>query len=459
MSMKLQVQGPDGIRSFDLCESGPAVVAGREGDITLHCSERRISREHVSFRNSGGVVQMDVVSDKLGVTTSKGKFGPGKENVNLAPGDTVTLGAYVIEVLQDGSSVLPIVLPPLSEFRIPQGQTPSTGSFCKGTSEAGVSVGRQETDEPSEGVEENIRALEVALAGDEKEGLTEGIEGGSPVSGEPESGYGLLVVEEHPTVPVSGEVHGLPSKVPGRLPLDLEKLLEAKAAPPPPPLPAQGPTSAPAPEPKPVDATPTPTPTGFHAAAFAEGLGIALPDAMSPDDWRHIGSTLRQMTEALQQMMLDRAAFKSELRALSKTQLYVSENNPYKARLPLEELLQVLLFQSAASGAYMHPEDAIREAVDDLRAHSLGIIAATRESVTGTVREFSPEQLKRHLSTSRAARLIEFMEHGQLWKSYVEYYGHKSEHMSDWLEALFERHFVEAYSREAQRLSLHIALP
>jgi predicted component of type VI protein secretion system len=126
---------------------------------------------------------------------------------------------------------------------------------------------------------------------------------------------------------------------------------------------------------------------------------------MSPDDWRHIGSTLRQMTEALQQMMIDRAAFKSELRALSKTQLYVSENNPYKARLPLEELLQVLLFQSAASGAYMHPEDAIREAVDDLRAHSLGIIAATRESVTGTVREFSPEQLKRHRPIER--RLIE----------------------------------------------------
>ena len=61
---------------------------------------------------------------------------------------------------------------------------------------------------------------------------------------------------------------------------------------------------------------------------------------------------------------------------------------------------------------------------------------------------------------SATLRFFEFLDRGRLWESYEDYYGKRSEHMADWLERLFEEHFVSAYCNEAERLSQqHVPLP
>ena len=191
----------------------------------------------------------------------------------------------------------------------------------------------------------------------------------------------------------------------------------------------------------------------MDVAAFAKGLGIPVPDHITPEDWTRIGSMLRQHVDALNQLMKDRAALKNELRAFDKTQLYLSENNPYKTNMSLDSLLQQLIWGNSKQSGLMPVDPAVREATHDLKAHNLAIIAASRACVEGTIGEFSPDQLKRHLETTRAAKVVAFMEYGQLWRSYQDYYKEKSTHMADWLEAMFEKHFVVAYSRETHRLS------
>ena len=193
--------------------------------------------------------------------------------------------------------------------------------------------------------------------------------------------------------------------------------------------------------------------------SFAEGLGLPAPSTLTPADWQRIGSTLRQLVDAMNQLMQDRAALKSELR-MNRTERYLSENNPYKADIALDDLLRHLICGEGTGSAFMPADAAVREAADDLRAHNLAIIAASRASVEGTLREFSPDQLRKHLSVTRAAKVVALMEHGQLWRSYMAYYEQKSTHMGDWLDAMFEKHFVDTYTQEALRLNQqHISLP
>lgn len=517
--MKLRIQAPEGERRVELDPGGAPMVAGRGNAVALHLPDpaRNLSREHVSFRRSGGVVAMTVLSKVAGVTTSRGLVAPGGQ-IELAAGDSVTLGAYTIAVEAAAAAppapgpaspaawmapppfLRPAGPPPAGpafvEFHVPGAALPAAPGFS-----AGGLAGAAPADDPLQvigggapaGDAAGPRAIDDFLAGDAvpppPAPIAPLVIGLPPMP----AGQARPSWRSEPSpaaaTPAPARVPAPePAAAPVAAPDDLMALLRGIQVPgvpgaapvpapafvPPPPLPAApeatqplpvglnaglnvGPPSAAA---APVDApAPPPTPA-FDATAFARGLGMPVPECISADDWVRIGSTLRQLAEAMGQLMQDRKALKGELRALNKTQFYLSENNPYKMGLPIEALLRHLLWGGQADGAYMAADKAVREAIDDLRAHNLAIIAASRASVEGTVREFSPDQLKRHLTTTRAARVVAFMEHGQLWRSYLDYYEDRSTHMADWLEALFERHFVAAYSREADRLSQqHIPLP
>lgn len=524
--MKLRIQAPEGERRVELDPGGAPMVAGRGNAVALHLPDpaRNLSREHVSFRRSGGVVAMTVLSKVAGVTTSRGLVAPGGQ-IELAAGDSVTLGAYTIAVEAAAAApaapaaaapeawmapppfLRPASPPPAGpafvEFHVPGAARPAAPGFSSG----GL-AGPAPADDPLQvigggapaGDAAGPRAIDDFLAAD--------------AAPPPPAPIAPLVIGLPPmpaaqarpswsSDPTPAAATPAPARVPAPEPVaapdDLMALLRGIQVPgvpgvapvpapafvPPPPLQAApeatqplavgphvgpnvapnvgpniGPPSAAAAPAAPVETPAQPPAPAFDAAAFARGLGMPVPEHLSADDWVRIGSTLRQLAEAMGQLMQDRKALKGELRALNKTQFYLSENNPYKMGLPIEALLRHLLWGGQADGAYMAADKAVREAIDDLRAHNLAIIAASRASVEGTVREFSPDQLKRHLTTTRAARVVAFMEHGQLWRSYLDYYEDRSTHMADWLEALFERHFVAAYSREADRLSQqHIPLP
>lgn len=496
--MKLRIKAPDGERTVELDPAGAPIVAGRGDQAALRLPDptKTLSREHVSFRQVGGLVTVTVLSKVSGVTGSRGPVPPGGL-AELAPGDTLGIGPYTITV--EASAMPPAqpagldeppswLAPPSFAGSAPWSKPPMAGEFVvpgmtpksvPGFSDGGIVDVANAAGDPMGvlGAKAADRDLLGARAIDD-------FLGGDPPPVPQAVIVPPLIVEiprEHaasvpPPWQPPADVGPSPA-VPG-VEADIAAFLQqiqvpvasptTPAAVPAAPVPqfAAAPAdpvaaaTVPRPEAPPM-ATPASRPAhGADVAAFARGLGIPVPDQVSEDDWVRIGSTLRQLIDAMHELMRDRAALKGELRAMNKTQLYLSENNPYKAGLPLDDLLRQLLWGSLPTGAFMPSDLAVREAIDDLRAHNLAIIAASRASVEGTVREFSPDELRRHLSTTRAARLVAMMEHGQLWRSYVDYYALKSSQMADWLEALFDKHFVDAYSREADRLSqAHIPLP
>lgn len=502
--MKLRIKAPEGERIVELDPAGTPLVAGRgeQVGLTLPDPAKNLSREHVSFRQVGGLVTLTVLSKVSGVVTSRGPV-PAGGRADLGPGDTVGIGPYTLTVEASPEAALrppggehlpawvgmpafpgPVAAAPqaagLSEFIVPPRPAAVPGGFSQG----GAVGPAGSVEDPlgvigptaSEGDLAGVRAIDEFL-------------GGSLPPAPPAMVVPPLVVEMRrepapavmppwvpPAPPFTDPAPAAPAvapdiaailqqiQVPGSVPPAVPSVVTPEIAREAVALTPSAPAAQPAPMPVPEDERtvrqhPKPA-VDFDAAAFARGLGIAMPENLTSEDWERIGSTLRQLADAMNQLMRDRAALKGELRALNKTQLYLSENNPYKVGLSVDELLRHLLWGDSAEGAFMPADRAVREAIDDLRAHNLAIIAASRASVEGTVREFSPEQLRRHLATTRAARLVAIMEHGQLWRSYLDYYDLKSSQMADWLEALFEKHFVAAYSREADRLSqAHIPLP
>jgi FHA domain-containing protein len=196
---------------------------------------------------------------------------------------------------------------------------------------------------------------------------------------------------------------------------------------------------------------------GSAEAALAKGLGIPLPPDMAAADWERLGATVRQLVEGLSQLLSARAALKRELRAHNKTEMPMRDVNPFKSELGLKDVLQQLLFNANRNGKFMPVERAVREAAEDLLTHDLAIIAASRASVQGTVEEFDPQRLTQQFGKKG---LIDMVAHANLWRQYEANYKQQSTHMADWLERLFEDHFVTAYCNEADRLSQqHVPLP
>lgn len=217
-----------------------------------------------------------------------------------------------------------------------------------------------------------------------------------------------------------------------------------------------------------VFTAPTPAPAEASAPAAADsrggpaadealaalckglGLGASRPQQLSAREWEEMGASVRMIVQGLTELMNVRAELKKELRAVDRTMLGAQENNPLKTGMEPGELLHYLLFMPAGAAGYMPVKAALEEAIGDLRGHEFASVAAVRAAVEGSIREFDPQKLRTALLKGRKS--IALVDNARLWDLYSTFYEKKREHMADWLEQMFNRHFMPTYSRETERL-------
>ncbi|HYD77960.1 type VI secretion system-associated FHA domain protein TagH, partial [Ramlibacter sp.] len=214
-----------------------------------------------------------------------------------------------------------------------------------------------------------------------------------------------------------------------------------------------------APPPARVEATSPPATAGRAGPAADEalaalckglGLGASRPQQLSAREWEAMGASVRMIVQGLTELMNVRAELKKELRAVDRTMLGAQENNPLKTGMEAEELLHYLLFMPAGAAGYMPVKAALEEAIGDLRGHEFASVAAVRAAVEGAIREFDPQKLRAALLKGKKS--IALVDNARLWDLYTTFYEKKGEHMADWLEQMFNRHFMPTYSRETERL-------
>lgn len=182
-------------------------------------------------------------------------------------------------------------------------------------------------------------------------------------------------------------------------------------------------------------------------SCFLRGLGVD-PGAMTAGELEAIGRLVRLLVLGVLDLHAGVADVKQELGPEDRTMLTPRDNNPLKTDWPSETKLRYLFGGRLAAAGYMPPERAVREVLVDLVAHSTASGAAARAAVAGTLRDFSPAQLKAKL----LGEGVKLFEGARAWDAFGKWHDEQGADMQGWVQRQLDRHFTDAYLRESVRI-------
>lgn len=226
-------------------------------------------------------------------------------------------------------------------------------------------------------------------------------------------------------------------------PVTIAPPLAAPLMPPPPP---------PAVVPPVAQAAALPADQAALLAAFREGLG--MPDlpagGLTPEFMRLLGQLIHESARGTVDLLVARAALKREVRA-EATMIVAKENNPLKFSPTAEVALGHLLGPSVRG--FIPPQQAMRDAFDDLRAHQLAFLAGMRAALEGLLQRFDPAQLESRLTQkSVLSSLLPAARKAQLWSVFQQEYQQIAGELSDDFHQVFGREFLRAYEAQLDAL-------
>jgi type VI secretion system protein len=246
------------------------------------------------------------------------------------------------------------------------------------------------------------------------------------------------------------------------------ELSRVPEAPPPPPaerLATPPPSRAPAPE----IAAPGPGPTpasmaagaalpagggGSAIAAFLRGAGLE-PEAAATGNEAELleaaGALYRELVRGTMELLTARASVKQEAR-LQMTTIRAVENNPLKFSVSVDDALERLIHPEPGKG-YLEPRRAVREAMQDLRAHQLATLAGLEAAVKGIFHRFDPERLEQSFSErSSLASILSINRKAKCWDLFTIQFRQIAQEAEEDFNALFGREFARAYEEQVRRL-------
>lgn len=191
---------------------------------------------------------------------------------------------------------------------------------------------------------------------------------------------------------------------------------------------------------------------GVLMEAFLLGLGVPvrLPAELTPELMEQIGVMLREATQGTLELLTARALTKREVRA-EVTMIVSKGNNPLKFSPDVGFALSQLL--APQGRGFMPPQEAMRDAYDDLRAHQFGFMAGMRAALAGVLKRFEPEALEQRVAArSVLDNLLPGSRKARLWDLFEQMYGEISQEAEDDFHALFGREFLRAYEEQVERL-------
>jgi type VI secretion system protein len=214
------------------------------------------------------------------------------------------------------------------------------------------------------------------------------------------------------------------------------------------------PQQAPA-APPPVAAPAAAAPPGDAAAllaAFLEGAGV--PDLKfgqtdPQESMRAAGLVFRALVEGVREVLMSRAAIKSELR-VEQTMLRSRDNNALKFSVTPEEAVAALLLPNRAG--YKPPLDAAREAFRDIQSHELAVMAGVQTALVGLLKRFDPASLEARLQPGRLDGILPSARKARIWELFCTTYKDIAAEAEDDFQSVFGREFAKAYDAQVRKL-------
>ncbi|WP_300379727.1 type VI secretion system-associated FHA domain protein TagH [Henriciella sp.] len=204
------------------------------------------------------------------------------------------------------------------------------------------------------------------------------------------------------------------------------------------------------PEPHPQPQTEKGDPAGevVMLEAFCQGAELD-PSYLTSEDaaevMHRLGEIYRQVVLGLGDLMSERASVKTEY-SLDRTTIGATANNPLKWA-PTHRLAVDLLCER--TGGFLKGADAVRECFEDLKAHSLCLVAGSREVVSELLEQFDPKTIDAQVKTSL------FMERSEAsWRQMKSLHANVSSNPFNDADSAVNRAFKRGYERCANDLNV-----
>jgi type VI secretion system FHA domain protein len=471
---------PAGVRaSFD--HAGGSIGRGEACKLRLPDPYRHISREHAEVHWRDGGFVLTVVSKVNGVLVNDRSVDPG-ESVSLAHGDRIRIGECLLQAAmtaQAASAPAGDALAVLSDRRVaaPVGDFDSLDALLKDRAAGapapaamdeafaakvpGAAVaGSRPVAAASTGLHDKVDPVGDWSPDDIDRilgvGAGAGLQGGTygPADDDETTEADALMRSHDIDLPFQGV--GMPA--PAAAPLDdVFAALEAELA-------GAGALSPPVPAQPGVPPAPSPPTTGAVALAggtnpvhvLAAALGLdkdALDDTRPQETIRLAGEMLKVALEGLHRMLEIRAQLKRELRIADRTVIVSRENNPLKHNTVHEALAYLADLRRHGNASFMDPLQSVEDAVWDLCAHEMAVMAGTRAALLASLRLFAPQTIERRIKRSGALdAVLPALHKSKLWEKFLEMYSALEREAEDHFDQLLNEEFAKAYSEQSRLL-------
>jgi type VI secretion system protein ImpI/type VI secretion system protein len=229
------------------------------------------------------------------------------------------------------------------------------------------------------------------------------------------------------------------------------------------PAPPVPPPSAPAPPPpaavrdpvQPVvdaripSATPPATPAADLLTAFLRGAGMADVVLVDPvQTMQQLGGAFRALVSGIRHVLIARSEVKREFR-IEATMIQKRGNNLLKFSANDDDALIGLLGAGRQTG--MSPEDAITDALRDIRIHELATMTAMQTAVRALLLRLGPDQIRDAKDQGGGLALLGNRK-AKAWDAYEALHAEVLASLSDNFDSVFGKRFAQAYEQAMQEL-------
>ncbi|CAO95672.1 type VI secretion system-associated FHA domain protein TagH [Erwinia tasmaniensis] len=192
---------------------------------------------------------------------------------------------------------------------------------------------------------------------------------------------------------------------------------------------------------------------GDLMAALIGGMGLQDLQPTPRFDqhaMQELGQMLSMFSQGTVALLSSRSILKRGVKA-EMTVILDEANNPFKL-LPSGKSVLMQMFGSRMPG-FMPPKQSVRDALVDLQAHQLGMIAGIRALIASMLQSFNPQQLEEEARqqgvTSRLS--LPGSRKAALWDHFSKRYSETAGEIEDDFHTLFGEAFLHAYDMEVNQ--------
>ncbi|WP_370049234.1 MULTISPECIES: type VI secretion system-associated FHA domain protein TagH [Salipiger] len=440
---------PDGRDRVEMREGALTIGRGEENDLSLPDPDRTLSKRHCVLEERGGDYVLRDLSTN-GTFLNYGGERIGEIPAPLSHGDVIQIGGFELVVEIAGAASAPEAPLPPAEDSLLLPPRP-----CEGEDVSHDPLGGSDDDflDALLGAPIEPDAQPPAIPDDPFAAEP------MPFEDTPPEAWPAPGASAPDHSPAAQDHYTAPEVLSGQIPDDWDALF----APEPPAAPLQVPEPAPAPQPAPVPspAPTTPAPvqpspaTGTPDAAlraFLDGAGaahLAIPEAEMTETMARLGRVFAAMTSGMREILMTRAAIKSEMR-MDRTMINNGGNNPLKFSISPEQAVEAMIRPTVRG--YLDAEAATQEALGDIRAHEVAMMAGMEAALKALLARLGPDQLASRIEQGSSLGGLLGGKKARYWEAYEKMYAQIARETEDDFQSTFGREFARAYQDQIRKL-------